>query len=179
MLELGSWWMMQFWISVFGYTASMAAENPVRLSVQAMNMSSTPRFSGRLARSPRTLRSRFRRPTCPKRLSCRPDLRRWRYRRLFSRSVPRCEHGSEWHQETLPHRPPPAAAADIPWRWEKWIAFLLPLGHIIDKNRFLLHFSCFTGLTHYCQTFPEGTSNSARNANAARISDSGLPCFFF
>ena len=33
---------MQFWISVLGKTASMAAVNPVRLSVQAMKMSSTP-----------------------------------------------------------------------------------------------------------------------------------------
>lgn len=30
--------------SIFGKTASMAAENPVKLSVQAMKMSSTPRF---------------------------------------------------------------------------------------------------------------------------------------
>ena len=35
---------MQFWISVLGNTAPIAAENPVRLSVQAMKMSSTPRF---------------------------------------------------------------------------------------------------------------------------------------
>ncbi len=36
--------MMQFWISVLGNTASMAVENPVRLSVQAMRMFSIPRF---------------------------------------------------------------------------------------------------------------------------------------
>ena len=30
--------MIQFWISVLGNTASMAVENPVRLSVQEMKM---------------------------------------------------------------------------------------------------------------------------------------------
>ena len=42
---------MQFWISVLGNTASIAAENPVRLSVQAMKISSTPRFLSPLSYS--------------------------------------------------------------------------------------------------------------------------------
>ena len=42
--ELRNWWMIQFCISVFGNTAFMAESNPLRLSVQAMKMSSTPLF---------------------------------------------------------------------------------------------------------------------------------------
>ena len=50
---------MQFWISALGNTASIAAENPVRLSVQAMKISSTPRFLSPLSTVAQTPQRRF------------------------------------------------------------------------------------------------------------------------
>ena len=63
-----------------GNTASMAEENPVRLSVQAIKISSTPRFFKLLRTVAQNLALSFSlQPTSPVHLSCRQDLFLWQY----------------------------------------------------------------------------------------------------
>ena len=92
----------------------MAASNPIRLSVQAMKMSSTPRFSGCSVQLPRTWHFHFLRPTCQVRPCGRSDQCQWRCTPPSSRSVLHCGHGSGWHPIIHTDR-------GCHYRWPGWI----------------------------------------------------------
>ena len=113
LLELRSWWMMQFWISVWGKMTRMAASNPVKLSVQAMKMSSTPRFFRSLSTVAQNLALSFS-PTHMPRTSFRPS--RLTPMAIYT-ALSTIYHGSGWHPKTQRCRWAPEAAAASLWQW--------------------------------------------------------------